>query len=625
MHKHVIINDICDDAISSLTNDIETDTDNSLLEIKEYSIVDELRHWAVECNIKHNHLDKLLSILRKNLITDLPKSSRTFLNTSEATYNIVNMEDNNSIYPNGQFVYFGIETGLKLQINKDFRQNVIQLLINVDGMPISASGSKSFWPILGKIHYYPDIYKPFTIAIYYGQNKPKYLNRYLESFIAEINSLQQHGICIENRTYKVQLLAFISDTPARAFLKCTKGHNGYNACERCTITGELIRIGKCSKLIYPGLEYPERTKLSFFLQEDRAHHTGVSPLINIIPEIDFTKVFVLDHMHLFFNGIMKKLIDLWMKGPLATRISRRLKVQLSERLLHFAAQIPTEFQRKPRTIFEYLNWKATEFRFFLLYCGPIVLKDILSKKLYDHFMLLHVACRILCSEELAVIHNTMAKNFLKKFVLAMPYLYGPQSQVMNVHNLLHVADDVLNFNCSLSRISCFPFENTLGEIKRVLRTANKPLAQVCRRLHEQNMTIDKNIRIIENKILKSIVHNNKICIQKVKWNRFIITTKRQNNMVLLNNGIIMEISSMYSDEHDTSLSSIMIEGKIWTKAKLLYKYPCKSSLLNMWHLAAISRHVATYPLTYVSDKLIRLELPSCKLRKQNTFVISFLH
>jgi hypothetical protein len=55
----------------------------------------------------------------------------------------------------------------------------------------------------------------------------------------------------------------------------------------------------------------------------------------------------------------------------------------------------------------------------------------------------------------------------------MPYLYGPQSQVMNVHNLLHVADDVMNFNCSLSRISCFPFENTLGEIKRVLRTANK--------------------------------------------------------------------------------------------------------------------------------------------------------
>ena len=616
--------DICDDSASFLTEDIETD--NILLEEnKEYSVVDKLRCWAIECNIKHKHLDKLLNILRKDLITDLPKFSHIFLNTSKAKYDIVNMEDNNSIYPNGQFVYFGIEAGIKRQINKEFHQTVIQLLINVDGMPISTSGSKSFWPILCKIHYYPDVYKPFTVAIYYGQSKPKCLNKYLELFIAEINNLHQHGMCIENRTYKVQLLAFISDTPARAFLKCTKGHNGYNACERCTITGEIIKIGKSSRVIYPGLECPERTKLSFIEQKDHAHHIGVSPLINIVPEIDFTKVFVLDHMHLFFNGIMKKLIDLWIKGPLTIRISRRQKVAISERLLHFTThrQIPIEFQRKPRTIFEYSKWKATEFRFFLLYCGPIVLKDILSKQLYDHFLLLHVACRILCSEELAISHNTMAKKFLKKFVMVMPYLYGPNSQVMNVHNLLHVADDAMNFNCSLSRISCFPFENTLGEIKRVLRTANKPLAQVCRRLHEQNVAMGNNVRIIDNKILKKIVHDNKTCIKKILWNRLTITTKRPDNMVLLNNGIIMEISSMFSNEHNTSLSSVRIKGKIWRKAKSLYKYPCKSNLLNMWHLAAISHITATYSLAYVSNKLIRLELPS--IRKQNTFVMSFLH
>lgn len=358
-------NDISDDSSLSsfFTKDIEVNIDNTLLKIKEYSVVDELRRWAIECNIKHNHLDKLLSILRKDLIIDLPKVSQTFLKTSEARYEIVNMEDNNSIYPNGQFVYFGIKTGLKQQMNKEFHENIIQLLINVDGMPVSTSGSKSFWPILCKIHYYPDVYKPFTVAIYCGQSKPKCLNKYLESFIAEINSLQQHGICIKNQTYKVQLLAFVSD---RAFLQCIKGYNGYNACQRCTITGELIRIGKSSRVIYPSLECPEHTKLPFLNQTDRAHHIGVSPLINIVPQIDFTKIFILDHMHMFFNGIMRKLIDLWMKGPLTIRISRRQKIEISERLLHFTThcQIPTEFQRKPRTIFEYLKWKATEFRFF---------------------------------------------------------------------------------------------------------------------------------------------------------------------------------------------------------------------------------------------------------------------
>jgi len=102
-----------------------------LPKIKEYSTVDELRLWAIKCNIKQSHLDQLLSILRKDFIIDLPKVSQTFLKTSEARYEIVNMEDNNSIYPNGQFVYFGIETDLKRQINKEFYENIIQLLINV--------------------------------------------------------------------------------------------------------------------------------------------------------------------------------------------------------------------------------------------------------------------------------------------------------------------------------------------------------------------------------------------------------------------------------------------------------------------------------------------------------------
>lgn len=162
--------------------------------------------------------------------------------------------------------------------------------------------------------------------------------------------------------------------------------------------------------------------------------------------------------------------------------------------------MPIEFQRKPRSIFVYLKWKATEFRFFLLYCGPIVLKDILPLKLYHHFLLLHVACRILCSDKLALTYNTIAKKYLEKFVLTLPHLYEPKIQVINMHNLLHVADDAKNFNCCLSRISCFPFENVLGEIKRTVRTPNKPLSQICRRLHEKDMVVNKEISVSSNKI-----------------------------------------------------------------------------------------------------------------------------
>jgi len=77
--------------------------------------------------------------------------------------------------------------------------------------------------------------------------------------------------------------------------------------KRYTIPGELLRIDTSSKIIYSGIGYPMRTKELFFIQED-LEHVSISPLINIVPEIDFTKVFILDHMHLF-NGVMKRLIN----------------------------------------------------------------------------------------------------------------------------------------------------------------------------------------------------------------------------------------------------------------------------------------------------------------------------
>ena len=57
--------------------------------------------------------------------------------------------------------------------------------------------------------------------------------------------------------------------------------------------------------------------------------------------------------------------------------------------------IPQEFARKPRALAETERWKATEFRLFLLYTGPVALKDKIAKELYDNFLLLSVAIHLL--------------------------------------------------------------------------------------------------------------------------------------------------------------------------------------------------------------------------------------
>lgn len=50
-------------------------------------------------------------------------------------------------------------------------------------------------------------------------------------------------------------------------------------------------------------------------------------------------------------------------------------------------------------------WKATEFRLFLLYTRPLVLKDVIPTRYYEHFLKLTVATRILCSPKLHIMQN----------------------------------------------------------------------------------------------------------------------------------------------------------------------------------------------------------------------------
>jgi len=285
---------------------LSLNTDDNIDEIEA------LKSWAIEENINSSSVEKLLKILRKRLILELPKSSKTFLGTTSADYQIIEMEDYSTDIA-GEFIYMGISVGLEFSIT-NLHEGNIELIINIDGLPLTRSSGKCFWPILCKIHYIPDVYKPFIVAIYCGNSKPKDLSQYLKQFIAELNYLQKRGINLFQKTFIIKLKCFVADTPARSYLKCTKGHGGYSACERYTIHGVRHVIEKTSKVIYPGVNHAARTNESFRNKDDPEHHMGESPLENIKPIIDMTTTFILDYMHLVCIGVMKKLLEMLMYG-----------------------------------------------------------------------------------------------------------------------------------------------------------------------------------------------------------------------------------------------------------------------------------------------------------------------
>jgi len=106
----------------------------------------------------------------------------------------------------------------------------------------------------------------------------------------------------------------------------------------------------------------------------------------------------------------------------------------------------------------------------------------LEDHVYNNFMALSVAIRILCSPSLHRKLNNYAEKLLLYFVIEFKNIYGKEFMSFNIHGLLHLANDSLNHG-NLDDFSTFPFENALGHLKKMLRSPNKPLQQVARKLH----------------------------------------------------------------------------------------------------------------------------------------------
>jgi len=121
-----------------------------------------------------------------------------------------------------------------------------------------------------------------------------------------MKSISKNGlrICISGSSseiYSVCLDAVICDAPARSFLKCIKGHSGYNSCERCVQEGEWH-----NKLVFSEMNARLRTDESFIQMTDSDHHHTISPLT----ELNFGLVsqFPLDYMHLVCLGVVRKIV-----------------------------------------------------------------------------------------------------------------------------------------------------------------------------------------------------------------------------------------------------------------------------------------------------------------------------
>lgn len=320
----------------------------------------------------------------------------------------------------------------------------------------------------------------------------------------------------------------------------------------------------------------------------------------------------------------KKLILFWIKGPLS--LSRRAINTISQLLLSIRSSTPKEFIRKPRFLDDIKHWKAVEFRSFILYVGPIVLRHILPNNLYTHFLTLHVAmtivtCPKLCQRDFL----NFAEALFYHFVVSFEILYGKEYVSHNVHNLLHLCSDVRIFG-PVDDFSAFRFENFMTQIKQQLRKHEKPLQQLIKRFKETEHVSSLLLKNNSNKkklyVCNNLHDNGPICdgyniklqYLRISNNKFYINCKSfANNCCLLKNDIYILVLNIIEDDNN----DIFLIGKKLTYVKELYHKPCDSSLFGIKIMTLKNNDIYSWPITELLYKAWKITYEN----NSNTFAI----
>lgn len=323
----------------------ENNETNNKRDDLEPKLEESLKLWAQEFKVNHVQLTSLLKILNA-YHTSLLLDSRNIMKTSKSEYLVKDMQALKDI---GQYVYLGIKSGiesfLKVGGIKVLASNHLKLAFNIDGVQIYKSSSLQLWPILGMIQIKNIKTRPFVVALFCGRSKPLDANNFCEEFINEAQHLINNGIRFGNLHFSISITGVVCDAPARSFLKKIKGHTGYNGCERCDTKGKYIN----HKMVFPNFGLL-RTHESFVNQEDSNHHSGFS-LFATLNSFDIIYNFPLDYMHLACLGVMRRLLNTWIKGRQRILSSTILSL-LNQSITGYSKVIPREFQRKPRSVQE---------------------------------------------------------------------------------------------------------------------------------------------------------------------------------------------------------------------------------------------------------------------------------
>jgi hypothetical protein len=472
---------------------------------------EKFRKLVIEQGLTHKQTNALLSLLRETWNDrDIPVSSITLFKLEKKDLKL------NAVAP-GHYLHLGIKDTLTAA-NFPFLLTCDKIIIDIciDGVPLVKSSRLCMWPILGA---FVDrrTENPFMLGVYIGRGNPKSISDFLQEFVNEVQSLEGR-LEIEGRSVEFSIRAYCCDAPARSFLASVRYHTAKKGCSKCFQIGQRVDstmtfqnhvVGCRTDASYKSRSDPGFHSVAFLDKEHPLERIGVG-MISQVP---------LEPLHLLDLGIMKKLLGLFIPNLSKQYFATNELLAKTERHhLSITIFVPSEFGRSPREFIEFSRLKGVEGRLWLVYTGPVTLKDTLRPEFYQSFLKLHIAVRFLyMSKEL-----DLAEKMLESFVQDFGPIFPEKALTYNVHSLLHLRADVEKFG--LESMSNYKFENNMQVIKNELRSSTHIFRQV-----------------------SNAVQKGKFVKSNYSYDKVTFSSAIKDNHCLLKDGTIVEIFDIQGD------------------------------------------------------------------------------
>lgn len=198
-------------------------------------------------------------------------------------------------------------------------------------------------------------------------------------------------------------------------------------------------------------------------------------------------------------------------------------------------------------------------------------------------------------------------------------------KTFNVHNLIHLRDEVKCFKATLDSFSSFPFESYICTIKKMLRKGETPLQQIARRIHEysdanfnvkslestDSLRLEKRYGIITT--VNSKIYSAQFQILKTPLYS-INCTDNTNDCIMLKDGTIINVHSFAM-----SGSQVIAIGRQLEFFQALYNKPFSSEVLDIKIKRNGNDSLGEWNYNGIFKKMIKIPF------KSHTAVFPILH